>query len=56
MVEVAETPSALPPCQGNGVGVPGEGLVLVSLGRLHDLLEEGLLVVVGNDDCLVLWG
>jgi hypothetical protein len=42
--------------EGNDVGVAGEGLVLVGLGHLQDLLEEGLIIVASDDDCLVLRG
>jgi hypothetical protein len=38
----------------NGLVVAGEGRVLIGLGRHQDLLDEGVLVVAGYDDCLVL--
>jgi hypothetical protein len=38
----------------NGLVVAGEGRVLVGLGCLQDLLDEGVLVVASYDDCLVL--
>jgi hypothetical protein len=40
--------------EGNGIAVAGEDLVVVVLGRLQDLLQEGLLVVAGGDDNLVI--
>jgi hypothetical protein len=42
--------------EGEGLLEVGEALVLVGLGRLQDLLEEGLLVVAASHDCLVLPG
>jgi hypothetical protein len=42
--------------EGNGLVVAGEGRVLVGLRRLQDLLEEGVLIVAGCEDCLVLRG
>jgi hypothetical protein len=39
--------------EDNGVAVAGVGLVLVSLGRLQDLLDEGLLIVATGHECLV---
>jgi hypothetical protein len=40
--------------EGNGLVVVGEGRVLVGLGSLQGLLDEGVLVIAGYDDCLVL--
>jgi hypothetical protein len=42
--------------EGNDIAVARVGLVLVGLGRLEDLLEEGLLVVAASHECLVLRG
>jgi hypothetical protein len=42
--------------EGNDVAVAREDLVFVGLGRLQDLLEEGLLVVARCYDRLVLRG
>jgi hypothetical protein len=40
----------------NGLLDVKEGCVLVGLGCLQDLLQEGLLVIPDSQDCLVLRG
>jgi hypothetical protein len=40
--------------EGEGLLVVREALVLVGLGRLQDLLQEGLLIIAGGDSWMVL--
>jgi hypothetical protein len=42
--------------EGNGLVLVGKDHVFVGLGCLQDLLEEGVLVVAGCDDYMVLRG
>jgi hypothetical protein len=44
------------PVRANGVVVAGVRLVLLGLGSLQDLSEEGLLLVAAGLKCLVLCG
>jgi hypothetical protein len=42
--------------EGEGLLEVEEALILVGLGCLQDLLEEGVLIVASCYDCLVLQG
>jgi hypothetical protein len=55
-VEVEEHVLRHHSCQFLGVMEVGEHHVHVVLGRLQDLLQEGLLIVPGSQDCLLLRG
>jgi hypothetical protein len=48
--------TATMPMRANGVVVAGVRLVLLVLGSLQDLSEEGLLLVAAGLKCLVLCG